>query len=401
MNFGEIKAFQPDQVNMVRPETALNKQLQQDGLKQANELQQSFAKSNQSMSDNQKVASRVLSISINQSLTIEGRSVDVTPKEEDADKKVTTPFFDFEEVAKNVLNFVGNVIKNAAAKGAPTEKLNSLLEEARSGVSTGFKLAEDELGKNTTDDVKEGIAKSKSAIFEGIQGLENRIFNKLEGNDAVKSKSFITDKAQLSEFSVQTRDGDTVNIQLSLRENLDEQKFVNTGDANGLNVVFQQTTSFSLQVEGELDKNELKAIADLIAQADDITDMFYKGNIEETYSKALEIGFDNKQLAGFALQLTKVESSQKMQKYGEVQQYSENTALEQKAPKAVAEYLNKVLDAYSQSKDKLDSEEDFKAVINSLVNELKDVQVPDILTAINRFHTFNAKLIEGLNTPKP
>jgi hypothetical protein len=81
-----------------------------------------------------------------------------------------------------------------------------------------------------------------------------------------------------------------------------------------------------------------------------------------------------------------------------VQQYSENTAVDSKAPKAVAEYLNKILDAYSQSADSLGSEKDFNNVINSLVNELKDVQVPDILSAINRFHKFNAKLMEGLNT---
>jgi hypothetical protein len=32
---------------------------------------------------------------------------------------------------------------------------------------------------------------------------------------------------------------------------------------------------------------------------------------------------------------------------------------------------------------------------------MKDVQVPDILSAINRFHAFNAKLLDSLNIDKP
>jgi hypothetical protein len=128
--------------------------------------------------------------------------------------------------------------------------------------------------------------------------------------------------------------------------------------------------------------------------------MFYRGNIEQAYEKALDIGYDNKELQSFALQLTKVESSQKIQKYGEVQQYSEAPSTDLKAPKAVAEYLNKVLSGMKQANEQLGSQEDFNSIINSLVNEMKDVQVPDILTAINRFHTFNAKLLEGLNIDK-
>lgn len=398
MNVGEIKAFQPEQAKAVRPEVALNRRLQEDGLKQASQLQQSFAKANQEISDNQKVAARVLSISINQSLTIEGRTADVTPKEDNIDEQEKAPLFDFEEVARNVLNFVGSVINKAAASGAAPDDLNSLFEQARSGVSKGIKMAEDELGTNATDEVKQGIAKSKSSIFDGIKRLENTIFDKIEENQAVKSKSYSYEKAELSEFSVRTRDGDTVNIQLGLRENVSEKTFTDGGDVENSNYIYQQTTNFSMQVKGELDDAELKAIGDLIAQVDDLANTFYRGDIESAYQEALNIGFDNKELGSFAVQLTQIESSQKLKKYSEVQKYSESSSVDLKAPKAVADYVNKVLNAYSQSAEKLDSDEDFKAVINSIVNELKDVQVPDILSAINRFHTFNAKLLEAAET---
>lgn len=400
MNLGEIKAVQSEQPKVVRPDVALNKQLQQDGLKQAKELQQSFANANQDISDNRKVAARVLGVSISQSLTIEGRTSDVSAKTDDDEQKAKKPLFDFEEVARNVLNFVGNVIKKAASDGAPDDKLNSLFEQARYGVSKGIKLAEDELGDKATDEVKEGIANSKASIFDGIKELETSIFDKTEKNTSIVSNSLSMQKAELSEFSVRTRDGDEVQISFGMRENTSTESF--TADIGNLpgKFVYQQTTSFSMQVKGELDEGELKAIGNLVAQADDVANMFYRGNIEQAYEKALDIGYDNKELQSFALQLTKVESSQKIQKYGEVQQYSEAPNTDLKAPKAVAEYLNKVLNGMKQASEQLGSQEDFNSIINSLVNEMKDVQVPDILTAINRFHTFNAKVLEGLNIDK-
>ena len=401
MNLSEIKTVQTEQPKLVRPDVALNKQLQEDGLKQARELQQSFATANQDISDNRKVAGAVLGVSISQTLTIEGRTADVTSKSNDEEAKAKKPLFDFEEVARNVLNFVGNVIKKAASDGAPDDKLNSLFEQARYGVSKGIKLAEEELGANATDEVKEGIANSKASIFDGIQKLEDKVFDRSEKSGALVGESLSLQKEKLSEFSVRTRDGDEVQIRFGSRESTSQESSTADNGSSQSNFIYQQSTNFSLQVKGELDQDELKAIGDLVAQADDVANTFYRGDVEQAYTKALEIGYDSKELASFALQLTKVESSQKIQKYGEVQQYSEQPSADLKAPKAVAEYLNKVLDGMNQAAAQLGSADDFKSVINSLVNEMKDVQVPDILSAINRFHTFNAKLLEGLDILPP
>jgi hypothetical protein len=397
MNLGEIKAAQSEQSKVIRPEVVLNKQLQQDGLKQAKELQQTIVSDNQGISDNRKVAARVLGISISQSLTIDGRAADVTAKNENDEQKAKKPFFDFEEVARNVLNFVGNVIKKASADGAPDEKLNALFEEARYGVSRGIKLAEDELGLNATEEVKDGITKSRASIFDGIQALEKSILDKSgESAQTVKTSGSI-EKTELSEFLVRTRDGDGVQISFGLLENTSKESFTSDNGRSQARIIYKQTTSFSLQIKGELDENELQAIGNLVAQADDVANAFYRGDIEKAYDKALNVGFDNKELSSFALQLSKVESSQKIQKYGEVQKYSETPSKDLQAPKAVAEYVNKVLDGMNQAAQQLGLQEDFKSIINSLVNEMKDVQVPDILSAINRFHTFNAKLIDSYN----
>jgi hypothetical protein len=43
------------------------------------------------------------------------------------------------------------------------------------------------------------------------------------------------------------------------------------------------------------------------------------------------------------------------------------------------------------SESTFSSAKDFNQVINGLVNQMKDVQIPDLLQAINRFHAFNSK----------
>ena len=178
MNFSEIKSFPTEQPKQVRPEVALNKQLQQDGLKQAKELQQSFAQNNEAISDNRKVAARVLSGAINSTLSVNGQSADISPKSTEDEKENQKPLFDFEKVAKNVLSFVGGVINKAASNGDSDDKLTALFEQARTGVTMGIELAEKELGDTLNDEIAQGIAASKSSIFDGIGKLEDKVFGK-------------------------------------------------------------------------------------------------------------------------------------------------------------------------------------------------------------------------------
>lgn len=395
MNFSEIKSFPTEQPKQVRPEVALNKQLQQDGLKQAKELQQSFAQNNEAISDNRKVAARVLSGAINSTLSVNGQSADISPRSTEDEKENQKPLFDFEKVAKNVLSFVGGVINKAASNGDSDDKLTALFEQARTGVTMGIELAEKELGDTLNDEIAQGIAASKSSIFDGIGKLEDKVFGKSPEINASSLDFESSTKAEKSEFYVRTRDGDEVKVSFGLKEQYSSASLVSEQGNSASSTVFEQSANFSLAISGDLDDNELKAIGDLVAQADDIANTFYRGDIEEAFKQSLEIGYDTKELASFAFQLTKAESYQKVQKYDEVKNYSE-TAADLKAPKAVAQYLNKVLDGLNTANEQLENEGDFKAVINSLVNELKDVQVPDILTAINRFHSFNAKLLEGI-----
>jgi CRISPR/Cas system CSM-associated protein Csm2 small subunit len=172
--------------------------------------------------------------------------------------------------------------------------------------------------------------------------------------------------------------------------------------SNQLQVQTLEFSGFSLTISGELDEEELRSISDLIANANDLADTFYRGDIETAFNQALELGYDKQELVGFALQLNRVEQTQVVKAYDYIQHFNEDVGAnseQEKSVKPVAQYLEKMLSLFEQASDSLESREDYNAIINGLVNEMKDVQVPDLVQAINRFHSFNQALLEGL--PKP
>ena len=78
---------------------------------------------------------------------------------------------------------------------------------------------------------------------------------------------------------------------------------------------FYESSSLSFSVRGELDEDELRAIGDLVSDASDLADEFFNGDIESAFNQALEIGFDAKELTGFALNLTRQEKVEVVQAY--------------------------------------------------------------------------------------
>ncbi|MGY0602156.1 MAG: DUF5610 domain-containing protein, partial [Paraglaciecola chathamensis] len=158
------------------------------------------------------------------------------------------------------------------------------------------------------------------------------------------------------------------------------------------------SNALSFTVQGELDEDELNAIGTLVADASDLADEFFNGDIESAFNQALKLGYDEKELTGFALQLTRQEQTQSIQAYESVSHFSEDDPRgdPNKTVKPVAHYLDKMLDVFEQSRQKLESGEQYDDLINGLINQMGEVHTPDLISAIQRFHSFNQKLLNGL-----
>ena len=429
MNVGQIKAFmgdqkvdqKADQKASVHPNEALKKQLQQDGLQQAAEFSKQQAASVSVSSSQTSIGLRVVSSSLNQALEIDGQKPQAT-KEKNIEEK-SSSLFDFEKVARNVLKFVGGVIRGAADGGASDEKLNGLFSQAREGVSRGFAMAEKDLAGFMNEEIEKGMVRSRDLIDTGINDLESDIFGRQQPNAV--SLSSLNAVAASDEKSgsllIRTKDGDEVSFsfeslrsfqasqQLNFQAQVSQEQSGGSGEQgeNNFTASYQQQASYqyyersgiSFSLKGELDADELESIADLVGQVQDLADTFYSGDIDKAFEEALSLGFDDKELVGYALQLNRTTQTEVLKTYENIQHYNEDKSDNGQFGNVVspiAQYLEKMMDTFANAESKLESSEDYNALIAGIINEMEDVQVPDLISAINRFRSFNQTLLEGL-----
>lgn len=469
MNFSEIKAFLGAK-SAVNPNESVQSQLREIGLQQAAEsLRSSNASSVSQLSSQTSVSLRIYNNSLNQTLQVNDKQANlpVPPQSQES-------LFDFEEIAKNVLRFVGGVISNAAKSGADEETLTSLFEQARSGVAKGIKLAEKDMGGFLNEEISNGISQSADLIEAGIQRLQDELLGpKVDENGDPLSTSRVDrsfervafSQQQSASLNIRTRDGDEVSIQFNSANVLsfNQQVIVEQNERDKLQVenprndvlppkveqiddvlppnfqastsptaapsvpetenvdiekdkatepssvsVRQQTFSysesdFSFTVNGELDEAELESIGKLVSDANNLATTFFDGDIETAFNQALELGFDEQELTGFALQLSRQERVEVVKAYESVSQYNENNDsadLSSKPVERVSDYLQKMLGVVDQSQQKLADGEQYDKLINGLVNQIRDVATTDLVSAINDFHAFNKQLIDNLPNQK-
>lgn len=408
MSVDSIPAAKGGQATVEKPDVTLKKQLQQEGLRQAREFQQSSQVTQVTVSQT-RVGSTVLVSSLEQEVVLKERRFDNRQFDKAEENKSA---FDFEEVASNVLKFVGGVVRGAAKSGADEAQLTDLIGQARSGVAKGIALAEKDLAGFMNQEITDGIRNSKEAIGEGIDNIEKEVLSPFRGTMEVGA-SLSAQYAQLQSggLKITTKDGDEVEIsfgqsrqyQYSASERITSSANSN-GDANApatpesdvvarrsLNVQLSEYRGISFSVQGELDDDELGAISDLVKQITDVSKSFFNGDLDTALDKALNLGYDEKELADFALKLNSREVvSEKISAYKEVS--DGNSSELKKYMRPIKEYMDE-LKALNQLLDTtLKDGEGYKELVTGVINQMKEVHVPDVLSAINRFHLFNGRI---------
>ncbi|QJR81626.1 DUF5610 domain-containing protein [Alteromonas pelagimontana] len=425
MNVSQIKAFLGDQKQQaVSPDTAIKKQLQEEGLRQAAEFRQQQAATVSVSSSQTTIGLKVFSGALEQNVSVDGQKPKVDKKDEKEGKE--TSLFDFEKVARNVMQFVGGVIQGATKGGADQNKLIDLFAQAREGVAKGIAMAEKDIGGFMNEDISKGINSSRTLIEERLNGLEKRLLGTGDAEQIDKVTSGLSvnaSDAKDGNLTIRTKDGDEVKLSFeNLREfQLSQQSTIglapeiiqNEGAAasqqvasasESLTAQYFERNGISFSLKGELDEGELTAIADLVESANDLADTFFAGEMDKAFEQALSLGFDDQELTGYALQLNRTQKAEFVQAYESIRHYREDRPDANKhgdAASPIAQYLDKMMDVMNQSGEQLESGEDYSELLNSLINRMEDVKVPDLLTAINRFHTFNQRLLDALPSSQP
>lgn len=230
-----------------------------------------------------------------------------------------------EKASNNILGFIERRLMLDQANGATKEELASRLEAGLEGFEKGFAQAKEQLEALAlfSPEIEADINQTYDLVHQGISSLKEKYVGITEPaqranktlNDSTKNSASSTQQAisapdlastfsppnsffaQRNDFSfdLKTRDGDTVTIRASAQE------------INASKYGQERSSSFSIEISGELDEDELAAINDLLSQVNDLATTFFSGDMNKAFEQALNVGYDYEEIAQFALKLTHTE----------------------------------------------------------------------------------------------
>lgn len=149
-----------------------------------------------------------------------------------------------------------------------------------------------------------------SRIDEGLDALEKEVSASKESSASVlevdrKSK-------QRSTIRIRTQEGDIVKLSL---KRTDRVSATDTATINGdesastTEVEISSRTRLTLRVDGDLNESELAAIQNVFAQAEEIANQFFDGDISAAFDLATGFEFDTEQLARVRMRFRSYEST--------------------------------------------------------------------------------------------
>lgn len=105
-----------------------------------------------------------------------------------------------------------------------------------------------------------------------------------------------------------TAEGDRVSIRFRTKEVV-AGSVTQSSAADGTTITATKASLFSqggvkIEVDGDLNDDELKAINDLLGKVDDIATKFFSGDVQAAFSAANSLGVDSDQIAAYRLNLT-------------------------------------------------------------------------------------------------
>ena len=297
--------------------------------------------------------------------------------------------YDLEKVVMNVVGFVSQALSNLAEKGALPSELKYYKDQAVEGVKSGVADAKQELASMGSESLIERIEKTETSIVKAISELSD--YSTVSTDSHFKSAPPQGEIVQANIARITLHGAKELDVAFG------QGAFSPSSIAENRKVYTSNASNISFSVSGNVTSDEIDTLANIINQTDDVLNKFYKKDIESRYEKSIDSGYDNTSITELAMQQSSVEANSPVAAYNSVKKLGsdhlvfEGDHLEGSHIKAVSDYVSRMLNISEKASEELGSQDDYNQLINSLVNEMKDVQVPDLLQAINRFHLFNAK----------
>ena len=226
-----------------------------------------------------------------------------------------------QQASDTILGFISQKLQMDKANGASQEELLQRLDQGLEGFIKGFNEAKDiiegmglltpslagEIGQ-TYDLVTEGV----EALRDGINGIDTAATN-------VSQLTLAGERSDSESFSLDltTQDGDRVTIDISRSSQIGFTSSLQSGETSAFGLSQQSSTSssFNLNVTGDLDEGEMAAINQLLQDVDQIAGEFFQGNFDEAFNQALALNIDREELSSLNLQLQKTTTTSAIAAY--------------------------------------------------------------------------------------
>ena len=311
-----------------------------------------------------------------------------------------------EKVAGRILGFIEQRLQTEQAAGADPAKLQSFLEQARSGVEKGFAEARKILdgmgvlqGKVASD-----IDDTYQKIQDGFSALDQR-FNPAASTSnanvavAAYSERFAA-QAETFDMQVTTRDGDRLRISIAQASaNWSQSRVAASSDGNASALVAStqsgsmQIGAWQVSVEGELDADELGALEKLFSQVQELSNSFYAGDMAGAFDRAMALEMDGEQLASLSLNLTQTSVRQATDAYSAVAQSGGQAA--SAVNNSLIEYAQGLLEALRSTSQVVEE----SSAKGSLLDLLKSGFALDERfdsARLDKAEQLNSRLLDGL-----
>jgi hypothetical protein len=239
------------------------------------------------------------------------------------------------KAANTILGFIERRLQMDVADGATQEQLQTRLDAGLEGFKKGFAEAEEKLKALSmlSPEVASDIGDTYKQVMTGLDVLRAKFIEDTSpkaseaavapevvrpaqiNNIAIQEGLYEYAEARDFRFELTTQEGDKVSIRASSSLGIS----VSAGrDAKGLygNASQSSASSFELSIEGDLNESELKAINQLLGRVDKLAGQFYAGNLDKVFDKALNLGYDDQQIASYSLNLSQVQIQQVAVAYG-------------------------------------------------------------------------------------
>jgi len=160
-------------------------------------------------------------------------------------------------------------------------------------------------------DVQIQLQQSRELAFAAVADATSTATGNTADIQVAGTQAAEATRSRSAEITVRTRDGDTINLQVSAQSAL-QVTTAAISNGNEAAVTRQATYSgelqFNLSINGNLDRGETKAIRQLFHQVRGILKEFAKADYAEAIEKFAKLKLDNATLANVAIDLSNTRS---------------------------------------------------------------------------------------------